>query len=104
MIIKKITAKNYRSLEDIEIEFNPYYNALSGKNNSGKSNIIKAVLSFLTYDYPTTRRGVWSKLSDRNGIAHLISKRSTSTKGPRLNHLPCAALTAQGNRIIIFLH
>ena len=50
MIIKKITAKNYRSLEDIEIEFNPYYNALSGKNNSGKSNIIKAILSFLTYD------------------------------------------------------
>lgn len=51
MIIKKITAKNYRSLEDIQIEFNPYYNALSGKNNSGKSNIIKALLSFLTYNY-----------------------------------------------------
>lgn len=51
MRIKKIIAKNYRSLEDIEIEFNPFYNALSGKNNSGKSNIIKAVLSFLTYDY-----------------------------------------------------
>lgn len=51
MRINKIIAKNYRSLEDIEIEFNPFYNALSGKNNSGKSNIIKAVLSFLTYDY-----------------------------------------------------
>ena len=51
MIITKIAAKNYRSLEDIEIEFNPYYNALSGKNNSGKSNLIKAILSFLTYDY-----------------------------------------------------
>lgn len=51
MIIKKISAKNYRSLEDIVIEFNPYYNALSGKNNSGKSNIIRAVLSFLTYNY-----------------------------------------------------
>lgn len=51
MILKKIIAKNYRSLEDIEIDFNPYYNALSGKNNSGKSNIIKAVLSFLTHNY-----------------------------------------------------
>lgn len=51
MIITKISAKNYRSLEDIEIEFNPYYNALSGKNNSGKSNLIKAVLSFLTHNY-----------------------------------------------------
>jgi predicted ATP-dependent endonuclease of OLD family len=57
MIIKKITAKNYRSLEDIEIEFNPYYNALSGKNNSGKSNIIKAILSFLTYDYKMFSQG-----------------------------------------------
>lgn len=51
MIIKKIIAKNYRSLENIEIEFNPFYNALSGKNNSGKSNVIKAILSFLTYNY-----------------------------------------------------
>jgi predicted ATP-dependent endonuclease of OLD family len=51
MIIKKISAKNYRSLEDIEIDFNPYYNALSGKNNSGKSNIIRAVLSFLTHNF-----------------------------------------------------
>jgi len=51
MILKKISAKNYRSLEDIEIEFNPYYNALSGKNNSGKSNLIKVVLAFLTHNY-----------------------------------------------------
>ena len=50
MRIKKIRAINYRSLEDVEIEFNPYYNALSGKNNCGKSNIIKTILSFLTYD------------------------------------------------------
>jgi putative ATP-dependent endonuclease of OLD family len=50
MRIKKIKAINYRSLEDVEIEFNPYYNALSGKNNCGKSNIIKTILSFLTYD------------------------------------------------------
>ncbi len=51
MVIKKVSAKNYRSLEDIEIEFNPYYNALSGKNNSGKSNIIRALLAFLTYNF-----------------------------------------------------
>lgn len=51
MIIKKIIAKNYRSLEDIEIELNPYYNALSGKNNCGKSNIMKTILAFLTFDF-----------------------------------------------------
>jgi predicted ATP-dependent endonuclease of OLD family len=67
MIIKKIIAKNYRSLEDIEINFNPYYNALSGKNNSGKSNIIKAVLSFLTHNYsffPQTASGPINYSSD----------------------------------------
>lgn len=51
MIIKKLVAKNYRSLENFNLEFNPYYNALSGKNNSGKSNVIRALLSLLTYDF-----------------------------------------------------
>jgi predicted ATP-dependent endonuclease of OLD family len=51
MIIKRLKTKNYRSLEDLDVEFNPYYNALSGKNNSGKSNIIRALVTFLTYDY-----------------------------------------------------
>lgn len=51
MIIKRLKTKNYRSLEDLEINFNPYYNALSGKNNSGKSNVIRALLTFLTYDF-----------------------------------------------------
>jgi len=55
MIIKRLKTKNYRSLEDLDVEFNPYYNALSGKNNSGKSNIIKALLTFLTYDFRTIR-------------------------------------------------
>lgn len=50
MRILKIKALNYRSLENIEINFNEYYNAISGKNNCGKSNIIKTILSFLTYD------------------------------------------------------
>ena len=51
MIIKKLKTNNYRSLEDLDVEFNSYYNALSGKNNSGKSNIIRALVAFLTYDY-----------------------------------------------------
>lgn len=55
MIIKRLITKNYRSLEDLDIEFNPYYNALSGKNNSGKSNIIRALLTFLTYDFRILR-------------------------------------------------
>src|SRR5690606_26401653 len=55
MIIKRLKTKNYRSLEDLEVTFNPHYNALSGKNNSGKSNIIRALLTFLTYDFRVFR-------------------------------------------------
>lgn len=33
MIIKKIVAKNYRTLEDVELKFSGYYTAISGKNN-----------------------------------------------------------------------
>lgn len=43
MIIKQIKIQNYRTLEDIEVSFNGYYTAISGKNNAGKSNIIRAI-------------------------------------------------------------
>ena len=33
MIIKKLKVKNYRTLEEVEIVFDGYYTAISGKNN-----------------------------------------------------------------------
>lgn len=45
MKIKDIHLKNFRSFEDCLIKFEDYYTAICGKNNSGKSNIIKAILS-----------------------------------------------------------
>ena len=56
MIIRRLRTKNFRSLDDLEITFNPYYNALSGKNNSGKSNVIRALLIYLTDDFRALRR------------------------------------------------
>lgn len=47
MKLKKLTAKNYKSLEDIEINFNGNYCAISGRNNSGKSNIIHLITYLL---------------------------------------------------------
>lgn len=47
MIIKRIVAKNYRTLENIDVEFNGYYTAISGRNNAGKSNIIRAIRGIL---------------------------------------------------------
>lgn len=48
MIIKRIKARNYRTLEDVDIQLMGYYTAISGKNNAGKSNIIRALRSILS--------------------------------------------------------
>lgn len=47
MIIKQLKAKNYRTLEDVDITFTGYYTAICGKNNAGKTNIIKAIQKIL---------------------------------------------------------
>ena len=41
MRLKEISAKNYRTLQDIVLNFAPDYCTLSGKNNAGKSCIIR---------------------------------------------------------------
>lgn len=51
MIIKRITTKNYRTLENIDIEFKGFYTAISGRNNAGKSNIIRAIRGILNHGF-----------------------------------------------------
>lgn len=46
MRISKLIIENYRTIENLELEFHGYYGAISGKNNSGKTNIVKAIRSF----------------------------------------------------------
>ena len=43
MKITKLTIKNFRSIEDFNLECPSYYTAISGKNNSGKSNVLQAL-------------------------------------------------------------
>ena len=47
MIIKRFSARNYRTLENVQIDLYGYYTAISGKNNAGKSNIIRALRTVL---------------------------------------------------------
>lgn len=53
MYISKVKIKNYRSIKDLTINFNPGKNIIVGKNNSGKSNIIKAINIVLGENSPT---------------------------------------------------
>lgn len=47
MFIKSFEASNFRTLENFSIVFNGYYTAISGKNNAGKSNILRAIRTIL---------------------------------------------------------
>lgn len=43
MKISKLTLTNFRSIEDLSVEFPSFYTAISGKNNSGKSNLLRVL-------------------------------------------------------------
>lgn len=45
MKLKSLELTNFRSYENCTISFEDYYTAICGRNNSGKSNIIKAILN-----------------------------------------------------------
>ena len=50
MKMNSLTVKNFRTLVDNKIDFNSFYCTISGRNNAGKSCIIRA-LSFLFMEY-----------------------------------------------------
>lgn len=54
MQIRSLKIENYRSIQNLELSFADYYVALSGKNNSGKSNVIRALRTFFSEDTPFT--------------------------------------------------
>lgn len=47
MHLASITAQNYRSLENFEINFDKNYNVIAGRNNSGKTCLFRAIRAIL---------------------------------------------------------
>lgn len=43
MIVTKVTLKNFRNYDDLELEFAPGLNVIVGDNASGKTNIVEAI-------------------------------------------------------------
>ncbi len=43
MRIKRFVIKNFKSFEEVTLEFNPDVNILTGKNNSGKTTVLEAL-------------------------------------------------------------
>jgi len=50
MFLRKITADNFRTLSDFSLSFEDHYTAVCGKNNSGKTNVVKALRFLLAED------------------------------------------------------
>lgn len=47
MRINSVRAKNFRTLENFELDFNSHYCTLSGQNNAGKSAVVRIIQHFL---------------------------------------------------------
>ncbi len=54
MYIAKIAVENFRNFKKTEVEFNDGVNVIIGPNNTGKTNLIKALS--LPIDYKCTKR------------------------------------------------
>ena len=57
MFIRTIEVNNYRTLENFSINFNGYYTAISGKNNAGKSNVLRAIKTIVDSGFHFRIRG-----------------------------------------------
>lgn len=56
MYLSRLIIKNYRSIKDLDIKFQKGKNVIVGRNNSGKSNIIKALDIVLGENSPTYQK------------------------------------------------
>lgn len=43
MRLEKLSVENFRTLQNVEVEFVGYYTAISGQNNAGKTSLIRAI-------------------------------------------------------------
>jgi putative ATP-dependent endonuclease of OLD family len=94
MKIERIEIKNFKTLENVAIDFDGYFSAISGKNNAGKTTVIKAIKSIfkgsekefsffddgddLTYSGSKTQ---WVKADDDIKLTHCISVSKSEDPG-----------------------
>ena len=66
MKLNRIQIKNFRSIKDIEIDFDPSCRVLVGINESGKSNILNA-LALLSDDFTPSKKDDLREALSREG-------------------------------------
>lgn len=48
MKIEAVEIRNFRTLENVKVQFDGYFSSISGKNNAGKTSIVRAIRSIFT--------------------------------------------------------
>ncbi len=80
MYLSRIRIKNFRSIKDLDLTFQKGRNVLVGKNNSGKSNIIKALDLVLGESAPNYMRSEnvtvkdFFSSKDKDGVSQVASE------------------------------
>jgi len=72
MYISKLFLKNFRSFKECTIEFSKGKNVIVGKNNCGKSNIVKALDMLVGEKFPT-----YLNITDNDFYTHEINDEET---------------------------
>jgi putative ATP-dependent endonuclease of OLD family len=62
MRISRLITRNFRTLQDLTLDFKPYFTAICGRNDSGKTNVVRAIRSLMREQDPFVYRDE-SKLS-----------------------------------------
>src|SRR5690242_1954760 len=52
MQIKRLEILNYRTLESLQLDFPSYYTAICGRNDAGKTNVVRALRALMKEDDP----------------------------------------------------
>lgn len=73
MHIIRLLVRGFRSLKDFEVALQPGLNVLVGKNNSGKSNVMRALNLLFGEKWPT-----YQEFDDTCFLAKVKIKRITS--------------------------
>jgi predicted ATP-dependent endonuclease of OLD family len=69
MKVEKLEIRNFRTLENVSINFDGYFSSISGKNNAGKTSVIKCI-KFLFKGQDRT----FSFFDDDDAISYTTSK------------------------------